>query len=76
MKKLAFSDSTNTVYVAMSPQEFKSVTKVGQATVADGTNTDISWIKDMVAVVEGKRAELTTVAAKATEFVTSIKAVL
>ena len=48
MKKLAFSDSTNTVYVAMSPQEFKSVTKVGQ----------------------------TTVAAKATELVTSIKAVL
>ena len=73
MKKLASGNSL--VYCELTPAEFKIVAKIGQAQVADGTDIDIAWIKQISDFATANKTALQEVSTKAQALITSINAI-
>lgn len=74
MKKLA--NGGGFVYVQMTPGEFLTITKVTQASVQDGGEVSVSWIKKLMDIVDSNREGLQSVAVKATDTAAAINEVL
>lgn len=74
MKKLA--NGGGFVYVQMTPNEFLTITKQTQASIPDGGEVSVSWIKKLMDIVDVNRAGLQSVAQKATDTASAINEVL
>lgn len=75
MKKLATDSIKNIVYCELTTNEFKTLAKVGQAQVPDGSDVNLAWVKQLSDFATANKVALQGVAAKAQELITSISAI-
>ena len=64
------------ILLLVTPQEFKRLTKVDAGTVPDGSNIDITWLTELVNIVDTKKPLFVTVKTNAETLAASIEDIL
>ncbi len=70
MKKIG--TASGKILLSVTPQEFKRLTKVQASTIPDGTDINITWLTELVNVIDTKKPLFVTVKTNAEALASSI----
>lgn len=74
MKKIGMASGE--ILVSMSKTEFKKLSRQDHNDIPDGSELDLQWLKNLIALMDSNLPQLTSIKEKAIALVTSLESIV